>query len=311
MRIFLAGATGALGSRLGPLLVAGGHHVTGTTRSDTKAAGLRAQGVEPATLDALDREAVKDAVAKAQPDVIVHQLTAISGPANLRRFDNFFAATNRLRTEGTDNLLAAAAASNVSRVVAQSFTGWPNERTGGPVKTEDDPLDPNPTAASRQSIAAIRHVEEAVTSAPSGIVLRYGGFYGPGNALGTGGELLEMVRERKLPVVGSGAGVWSFIHIDDAVDATILAIVGDQTGLFNIVDDEPAPVSTWLPYLADAIGAKPPRHLPAWLVRPLLGEHGVSLMTEIRGSSNAKAKRELGWSPRYASWRDGFRYGLG
>ena len=240
------------------MLVAGGHHVTGTTRSEKKAAELRAKGVEPAILNALDREAVKEAVAAARPDVIVHQLTAISGPANLRKFDDYFAATNRLRTEGTDNLLAAAAASEVTRIVAQSFTGWPNERTGGPVKTEADPIDPNPTKASRQSVAAIRHVEEAVTRTPGGIVLRYGGFYGPGNALGAGGELLEMVRQRKLPVVGGGTGIWSFVHIDDAVDATVLAIVGDQTGLFNIVDDEPAPVSSWLPYLAEAIGAKPP-----------------------------------------------------
>ncbi len=311
MRIFLAGATGALGSRLGPMLVAGGHQVTGTTRSTAKAGSLRAAGVEPVVLDALDGAAVKDAVAAARPDVIVHQLTAITGPADLRRFDDYFAATNRLRTEGTDNLLAAATASGVQRVVAQSFAGWPSERTGGPVKTEDDPLDPNPPAASRQTVAAIRHVEESVSAHPGGIVLRYGGFYGPGNALGTGGELVEMVRGRKLPVVGGGTGIWSFVHIDDAVDATVLAIVGDQTGVFNIVDDEPAPVSAWLPYLADAVGAKPPLRVPAWLVRPLIGEQGVSMMTKVRGSSNAKAKRDLGWSPRHESWRDGFRHGLG
>jgi len=310
MRIFLAGATGALGRRLVPLLVSGGHQVTGTTRSAGKAAELRAAGVEPVVLDALDADAVKAAVVAAGPDVVVHQLTALAGPANLRKFDDYFAATNRLRTEGTDNLLAAAAAAGARRFVAQSFTGWTNERTGSVVKTEQDPLDPNPTAASRTTLAAVRHVEQTVTAA-DGIVLRYGGFYGPGTGLGTGGELLAMVRERKLPIVGGGTGMWSFVHIDDAVDATLLAIVGDQTGLFNIVDDEPAPVSDWLPYLAESIGAKPPWRVPAWLVRPLLGEHGVSLMTRSRGSSNAKAKRELGWAPAYPSWRIGFREGLG
>ncbi|MQA24887.1 MAG: NAD-dependent epimerase/dehydratase family protein [Micromonosporaceae bacterium] len=312
MRIFVAGATGALGRRLTPLLVRGGHHVTGTTRTSRKAEQLRAAGVEPATMDGLDRDAVMEAVAAAKPDVVVHQLTALSGSPDLRRFDKFFTETNRLRVEGTDHLLAAAQAAGARRFIAQSFTGWPNERSGSPVKTEDDPLDPHPAAASRQTVAAIRHVETVVRAASGieGVVLRYGGFYGPGNTLGAGGELLEMVRKRRLPVVGGGGGVWSFVHIDDAARATVLAVEDGAPGLYNIVDDEPAPVREWLPYLAQVIGAKPPMRAPAWLVRPMLGEHGVSLMTRIRGSSNAKAKRELGWTLAYPSWREGFRDGL-
>ena len=312
MRIFVAGATGALGRRLTPMLVSGGHHVVGTTRTAARAAELRAAGVEPAVLDALDRDAVLSAVAAAKPDVIVHQLTALSGSPNLRKFDEYFALTNRLRTEGTDHLLAAARAAGVRRFVAQSFTGWTNPRTGSSVKTEEDPLDPRPTAASRETLAAIRHVESAVTAADlEGVVLRYGGFYGPGNTVGGGGELLEMIRKRQLPVVGGGGGIWSFLHIDDAARATVLAIEGGAPGIYNIVDDEPAPVREWLPYLAQVIGAKPPRRAPAWLVRPLLGEHGISLMTQIRGSSNTRAKRDLGLALRYPTWRQGFRDGLG
>jgi nucleoside-diphosphate-sugar epimerase len=313
MRIFLAGATGALGRRLVPMLARRGHTVVGTTRTATKADAVRALGAEPVLLDALDRDAVLAAVAAVKPDVVVHQLTALSGPANLRKFDQFFAETNRLRTEGTDHLLAAARSAGAHRVLAQSFTGWPNERTGGPVKSEVDPLDPHPTAASRQTVAAMRRLEATVPAAAdlAGVVLRYGAFYGPGTGLGAGGELLTMVRRRRLPVVGGGAGVWSFIHIDDAASATVAAVESDVTGLYNIVDDDPAPVRDWLPYLAAAIGAKPPLRLPAWLVRPMVGEHGVSVMTSARGSSNARAKRDLGWQPGYPSWRQGFRAGLG
>jgi nucleoside-diphosphate-sugar epimerase len=313
MRIFLAGASGALGRRLVPMLTGRGHTVVGTTRSAAKADAVRSLGAEPVLLDALDRAAVLTAVTAAKPDVVVHQLTALSGPANLRKFDRYFAETNRLRTEGTDHLLSAARAAGAHRFVAQSYTGWPNERTGGPVKTEDDPLDPHPTAASRESVAAMRRLESTVPAATdlAGIVLRYGTFYGPGTGLGAGGELLTMIRKRQLPVVGGGTGVWSFVHIDDAAQATVDAIEGDATGLFNIVDDDPAPVHEWLPLLAEAIGAKPPLRLPAWLVRPMLGEHGVSVMTAIRGSSNARAKRDLGWQPGHPSWREGFRTGLG
>jgi len=311
MRIFIAGGSGALGRRLVPMLVEAGHDAVATTRTPDKADRLRASGVEPVILDALDRDAVIRAVIAAKPDVIVDELTALSGPTDLRRFDRTFAVTNRLRIEGTDHLLAAARAAGVGRVLAQSYTGWPNPRTGGPVKTEDDPLDPHPTAASRESIAALRHLESTVVGARdlAGVVLRYGSFYGPGTGLGVGGEVLEMVRRRRLPVVGGGTGVWSFIHIDDAARVT-LAALDAPGGLYNIVDDEPAPVREWLPYLARCIGARPPRRVPAWLARALIGEHGVSMMTAVRGSSNAKAKRELDWRPRYASWRQGFREGL-
>ena len=313
MRIFLAGATGALGRRLVPMLTAHGHTVIGSTRSADKADAVRALGAEPAVMDALDRTSVLAAVQAAKPDVVVHQLTALSGPTNLRKFDQTFAETNRLRTEGTEHLMEAARAAGAHRFVAQSFTGWPNERTGGPVKTETDPIDPHPTSASRQTIAAIRHLETTVPAAAdlAGVVLRYGAFYGPGTHLGTDGELITMIRKRQFPVVAGGTGVWSFIHIDDAAAATALAVESDVTGLYNIVDDDPAPVRDWLPYLAAAIGARPPRRLPAWLARPMIGEHGIAAMTTIRGSSNAKAKRDLGWRPGYPSWRQGFRAGLG
>jgi nucleoside-diphosphate-sugar epimerase len=312
MRIFLAGATGAIGRRLVPLTIQAGHDVVGTTRDPQRARALEAAGARAVVLDVLDRGAVMAAVADTEPDVVVHELTALSGPANLRRFDEYFAQTNRLRTRGTDNLIAAAQAAGVPRLVAQSYTGWPNRRSGSLVKTEEDPLDPRPTAASRQSLAAIEHLESTVTGTPGldGVVLRYGSLYGPGTALGAGGELLEMVRRRRLPIVGGGTGVWSHVHVDDAATATLLAVEGGAPGVYNIVDDEPAPVSEWLPELAAAIGAKPPRRVPARLARPLIGEHGVSLMTQVRGSSNAKAKRELGWRLRYPSWREGFRTGL-
>jgi 2-alkyl-3-oxoalkanoate reductase len=311
MRIFIAGGSGALGRRLVPILVEAGHDVVATTRSPDKTDRLRASGAEPVILDALDRDAVVRAVIAAKPDVIVDELTALSGPTDLRRFDRTFAATNRLRTEGTDHLLAAARAAGVGRLLAQSYTGWPNPRTGGPVKTEDDPLDPHPAAASRESIAALGHLESTVAGSGdlAGVVLRYGSFYGPGTGLGVGGDVLEMVRRRRLPIVGGGTGVWSFVHIDDAARAT-LAALDAAGGRYNIVDDEPAPVHEWLPYLARCIGARPPMRVPVWLARILIGEHGVSMMTAVRGSSNAKAKRELEWRPRYASWRQGFRDGL-
>ncbi len=312
MRIFLAGATGAVGRRLLPILVQAGHEVVGTTRDRQRVRALEAAGAEGVVVDGLDRDAVMAAVTEAKPDVVIHQLTALSGRANLRRFDQYFAQTNRLRTEGTNNLIAAALAAETPRFVAQSYTGWPNERSGSPVKTEEDRLDPNPTAASRRSLAAIQHLESAVTGTPGldGVVLRYGSLYGPGTALGAGGELLEMVRRRQLPIVGGGTGIWSHVHVDDAAQATLLAVERGARGIYNVVDDEPAPVSEWLPELAEAVGAKPPRRVPTWLARPLLGEHGVSLMTQIRGSSNAEAKRVLGWRLRYPSWREGFRTGL-
>jgi nucleoside-diphosphate-sugar epimerase len=300
MRVFVAGASGAIGTRLVPQLIERGHEVIGTTRSADKADRLRALGAEPIVLDLLDRDAVREAVAAARPDAIIHQGTALAGLTDFKNFDRSFAQTNRLRTEGTDALLAAARTAGVRRFVAQSFAGWPYARQGSPVKTEEDPLDPTPVPTMRETFAAIRHLEQAVVDA-DGLALRYGGFYGsPQDAQ------LELVRKRRFPIVGDGGGIWSFVHLDDAAAATALALELGAPGIYNIVDDEPAPVREWLPALAAAIGAKPPRRVPRWLGRIAAGEAGVVLMTEIRGASNAKAKRELGWTLRYPSWRQGF-----
>jgi nucleoside-diphosphate-sugar epimerase len=313
MRIFVAGATGALGRRLVPLLVERGHQVTGMTRTAAKAAGLRAAGAEPVVADALDRDAVLAAVAAARPEVVVHELTALAEMTDFRKLDQGFALTNRLRAEGTDHLLAAARAAGARRFVAQSFAGWPFARVGGPVKTEDDPLDPDPPAQLRRTLDAIRHLESAVLGAEGleGVVLRYGGFYGPGTSAGEGGFMLEDLRRRRFPLVGAGTGVWSFVHIDDAATATVAAVERGAPGIYQIVDDDPAPVSQWLPALAAAVGARPPRRVPAWVARLAGGAHGVVLMTEVRGASNAKARRELGWRSAWPSWRQGFREGLG
>ncbi len=306
MHVFLAGASGAVGRSLIPLLTSNGHTVTGTTRSAAKADALRALGAEPVVLDGLDRAAVLAAVATARPDAIVHQMTALAGLIDMRHVERSFAQTNRLRTEGIDNLLAAAQASGVGRVVAQSFTSWPYARVGGAVKTEDDPLDPDPPAQLRTTLGAIRHLEEATTRA-GGVALRYGGFYGPGTGLAPGGEQWEVVRARKFPLIGDAGGVWSFCHIEDAAAAALAALERWTPGqLYNVCDDEPAPVREWLPALARAAGAKTPRHVPRWLARPLAGEHVVAMMCESRGASNAKAKRALGWAPRWPSWREGF-----
>ena len=313
MRIFLAGATGAVGRRLVPVLVKAGHAVVGMTRSTGKTAWLRAAGAEPVVVDALDAGSVMAAVRKAAPDVVVHELTAIPATLDFRKIEQQFALTNRLRIEGTDHLLAAALAAGARRFVAQSFAGWPYARTGGPVKTKEDPLDTNPPAALQQTMEAIRHLEKRVVgiSGIEGVVLRYGGFYGPGNTLGEGGAMLDQVRQRRVPVVREGGGVWSFIHIDDAALATLAAIERGAPGIYNIVDDAPAAVSTWLPALAAILGAKPPRHVPAWLARFLIGEQGIMFMTKSRGASNAKAKRDLEWQPMWPSWRQGFARGLG
>jgi 2-alkyl-3-oxoalkanoate reductase len=313
MRVFVAGASGAIGRRLLPLLVRAGHAVVAMTRSAARTAAIRAAGAVPVVADALDEAAVMTVVQSAQPEVIVHQLTAIPPRFNIRRFDREFALTNRLRTEGTDHLMAAARAVGARRFVGQSFAGWPYARDGGPVKAEADPLDSNPAAALRRSLEAIRYLEATVleTGGLEGLVLRYGAFYGPGTSLGEGGSLLDDVRRRRVPVVGRGTGVWSFVHIYDAAAATVAAIERGALGVYNIVDDEPAPVSEWLPVLAAAVGAQPPRHIPAVLARVAVGAHGVALMTQIRGASNAKAKRELGWRPRYPTWRTGFREALG
>ena len=309
MKIFVAGATGALGRNLVPLLVEGGHEVAGTTTSSRKADALRAMGAQPVVLDVLDAEAVGQAVSEAEPEVVVHEATALASMGTLRRFDEEFAQTNRLRTQGTDNLLAAAKAVGVDKFVAQSYAGWPYARDGAFVKDEDAPLDPNPVDSAKESIAAIKYLERAVVAA-GGIVLRYGGFYGPGTSLSEHGDMVEPVRKRMFPIVGDGGGMASFIHIEDAARATAAAIERGRPGIYNIVDDEPAPVSEWLPYLAETLGAKPPRHVPVWLGRLLAGEAMAAMLTEGRGASNAKAKRELGWQLLYPSWRQGFVDGL-
>jgi nucleoside-diphosphate-sugar epimerase len=314
MKVFVAGATGALGRALVPQLVAAGHEVTGMTRSPAKQDAVRALGAQPAVADALEPDAVAEAVARAAPEVIVHELTALSGAFDTRHIDRLFATTNRLRTEGTDHLLAAGRAVGARRFVGQSYAGWPFARTGGPVKTEDDPLDPDPPAQLRAALQAIRHLEDAVTGIDwgDGVVLRYGGFYGPGTGASADPEadMIKPVRARRFPIIGDGGGVWSFVHIDDAAAATLAAVEHGRTGIYNVVDDEPAKVRDWLPGLARALNAKPPRRVPRWLGRLLAGEAGAVMMTEIRGASNAKAKRELGWQPRYPSWRVGFVEGL-
>ncbi|MGH3453837.1 MAG: NAD-dependent epimerase/dehydratase family protein [Nocardioidaceae bacterium] len=310
MRVFVAGATGAVGKRLVPALVAAGHDVVGTTRSAGRTDQIRAAGAEPVVLDVLDADAVRSAVAAARPEVVVHQATALASMGtNLRRFDAEFAVTNRLRTEGTDHLLAASRAAGVSRFVVQSFTGWPYAREGGPVKTEDDPLDPDPPKACRQTLEAMRYLERTVPAADGivGVALRYGGFYGPGTSLAPDGMHVEMIRKRRFPIVGAGTGVWSFIHIDDVAGATVAAAERGSGGVYNVVDDEPAPVAEWLPYLADVLGAKPPRRVPTWVGQLAGGSFAVSMMTRVRGASNAKAKRELGWQPIHPSWREGFK----
>ena len=313
MRIFLAGAGGVVGKHLVPLLREAGHVIVGTTRSPEKAEQLWKQGVQPQILDALDREATGRAVTAARPDAIIHQLTAIPANLNLRRFDREFAVTNRLRTEGTDNLLAAARAAGVRRVVAQSFAGWTYERSGGTVKTEGDPLDPDPPPAFRRTLDAIRYLEAALQAADGIeiIALRYGWFYGPATSLGRGAAMLDAIRRRQMPIVGSGTGIWSFIHIADAATATLAALEHGAAGIYNVADDDPAPVHEWLPFLAKAIGAPPPRRVPSWLGRILIGRHGIVVMNETRGCSNKKAKSTLDWRPRYASWRTGFIDGLG
>jgi nucleoside-diphosphate-sugar epimerase len=300
MRVFVAGASGAIGSRLVPQLINRGHEVTGTATSSGSADRVRALGAEPLVLDLLDSEAVRKAVLEAEPGAMVHQANALADLKDFRNFDRSFAQTNRLRTEGTDVLLAAAREAGVRRFVAQSYASARYERVGGPVKTEDDPLDPTPVPAMRETIAAMRYLDEAVTDA-GGIALRYGTFYGAAND-----GLVEPVRKRHFPIIGDGGGVSSHIHLDDAASETVLALEHDCRGVYNIVDDEPAPVREWLPVLAKVLGAKPPRHFPRWLARLFAGEALVMMGTESRGASNAKAKRELRWELRYPSWRQGF-----
>ncbi|HTN61764.1 MAG TPA: NAD(P)-dependent oxidoreductase [Devosia sp.] len=308
MNIFVAGATGTVGNRLLPMLLQHGHVVTALTRSPQKAEAVRAIGARPVIADGLDGDAIRGAVAEARPEIIIHQMSGLSGVSTLKNFDDEFAVTNRLRSEGTDILLAAAKAAGVRRFIAQSFGNWNYERTGAGPKAETDAFDPRPPKNQRQTLAAIRHLETAVTGLPDieGIALRYANFYGPGTGFSPGGNIVEMVRSRRLPIVGNGAGIWSFIHIDDAAAATVAALTAPP-GIYNIADDEPAPVAAWLPELARVISAKPPLRVPAWLGRLFIGEVGVSMMTEIRGALNTKAKTVLDWQIQFPSWRDGFR----
>lgn len=306
MRVFVAGATGAIGKQLVPRLVKAGHQVHGMTRSGSKRAMLVELGAVPVVADALDADQVAEAVGKARPEVIVHQLTALAG-VGMRNFKRGAALTNRLRIEGTDHLLSAGQAVGVRRFVAQSnFASY--ARTGGPVKSEEDPLDPAPPGRLREGLAALGYLEQAVLDArwTEGVVLRYGGFYGPGTNLAPGGELSELIRKRRFPLIGDGGGVWSFIHIADAAQATVSAVEHASRGVYNIVDDDPAAVAVWLPALAQILGAKKPRHVPRFVVRLFAGEAGLVMMTDARGASNAKAKRELAWGPAHPSWRQGF-----
>ena len=305
MRVFVTGATGALGRHLVPGLIAAGHEVIASTRTPGKVVQLRAAGAEPVVVDGLDRAAVIAAVAAAKPEVIVHEMTALAGMRSLRNPDQVFAATNELRTRGTDNLLAAAARAGTRRVIAQGYAGaGPDQRSGGRTKSEADPLGWQAIRNAVRMPAAIMHVDQTVPlEAPEGIVLRYGTFYGPG----TGEVLVQMARKRQLPMIGGGTGIWSFVEITDAAAATIAAVGRGAPGVYNVVDDDPAPVAEWLPYLAQVAGGKPPLRLPAWLGRLLAGEFVVAQMTSSRGYSNQKARQELGWAPQYSSWREGFR----
>jgi 2-alkyl-3-oxoalkanoate reductase len=303
MRVFVAGATGVIGQYLVPGLITAGHEVTASTRSALKANQLKNQGATPVVVDGLDRDGVIKAVAAAQPEVIIHQMTSLTHLRGFRQFDKDFAVTNELRSKGTDYLLEAATQAGTRRFIAQSFVGWTNGWSGSQIKTEQDPLDSHPLAVTTHSLAAIRHVEEVVPKKmPEGLVLRYGVLYGHGAS----DAMLEAVRKRQLPLIAGGTGTWSFTEVTDAAAATVKAVTHGAPGIYNVVDDDPAPVAQWLPYLASSLGARPPMRAPAWLGRVLGGEMTVAMMTQLRGASNEKAKRELGWTPAYPSWRDGF-----
>jgi nucleoside-diphosphate-sugar epimerase len=312
MRLFVAGSTGAVGKFLVPLLIENGHEVIALVRTSEKANAVEMMGAKVAVADALNKEELTAAIKTAEPEVIIHQLTALKGVGNFKKLDEEFALTNRYRTEVTETMLTAARLVGTRRFIAQSFCGWPFAREGGPIKTEEDPLDPNPPASFRKILDAIRYLENAVQKSGDlqALALRYGMFYGPGTAIAKDGPVVDLVRKRKLPIVGDGAGIWSFIHIHDVARATVAAVSLGDPGIYNVVDDDPAPVSTWLPALAQAVGAKPPHHVPVAIGKLAVGDGGVSMMTKIRGASNAKAKRELGWQPTFPSWRRGFIEGL-
>jgi 2-alkyl-3-oxoalkanoate reductase len=313
MKILLAGASGAIGQALIPLLVAEQHEVYGLFRNPAHADRVLALGATPIVADALDAAAVAKAFAEIKPQAVIHQLTAIPPNLDIRHFDRDFDATNHLRTEGTRNLTTAAVNAGVEKFIAQSFAGWPYARKGIRLKTEEDELDTTPPPQLKSSLDALQTLEHTVLREPNftGIVLRYGPLYGPNTSLAANGAMVETIRQHNLPVIGQGTGVWSFLHVLDAATATVAALNHGQQGIYNIVDDDPALVSEWLPYLAESVGAKPPGHVPNLLARAVIGEHAVALMNDIRGVSNEKAKLDLNWTPKYASWRQGFREALG
>lgn len=313
MKILIAGATGAVGARLLPLLVERGHEVAGLSRTPRSADAIAAAGALPFTANAFDRSDVIAVAEAFAPEVVVNQLTALGAEPDTRKFDQAFALTNRLRTEGGQNLIAAATAVGARRYVAQSFCGWPYARQGGPIKTEDDPLDPNPPEQFRRPLQAIRQLEEDVMSLSDmeGVALRYGNFYGPGTVFSRGGSFVSDLLRRRIPLVGQAGGVFSFIHIDDVANATAFAIEGTPTGVFNVVDDDPAAVRAWLPFLANVAEAKAPLRVPGWIMRLVMPAHLYAMMTDIRGGSNRLFKKTFGWQPKYRSWRQGFVEALG
>lgn len=312
MRIFLAGASGAIGQTLIPLLVEQQHEVFGSFRNPANTARVQALGATPVVLDALDGQAVHDRIAEIRPQVVIHQLTAIPARLDLRHIDREFEMTNRLRTEGTRNLASASVQAGVEKFIAQSFAGWPYARRGITLKTEEDDLDPSPPPQMKAILDAIETLEHTVVREQgfTGIVLRYGPLYGPHSSIASDGAMVDEIRQHKVPVIGQGTGVWSFLHLHDAATATIAALTHGQRGIYNIVDDDPALVSEWLPYLAQCVGAPAPRHIPNFLAKIAVGEHAVAMMNDIRGVSNAKAREQLHWEPKWSSWRQGFREGL-
>jgi nucleoside-diphosphate-sugar epimerase len=313
MKIFVAGSTGVVGKILVPQLIERGHEVFALVRNSQKSKDVKAAGAKAIIANALDKIELTESIKKTEPEVIIHQLTSLSNASgNFKKFDEEFELTNRFRTEATDTLISAACLVGARRFIAQSFCGWPFARERGPIKSEEDPLDPNPPAGFKRTLQAIKYLEKAVKSVTDfeALALRYGIFYGPDTGFSKDGLIATLLRKHKMPIVGNGNGVWSFIHINDAVSATVNAISQGKPGIYNIVDNEPAPVKYWLPFLAEILETKPPSKIPAWIAQLIIGKAGVSMMTQIRGGSNAKAKRELLWKPVYSSWRQGFKEGL-
>jgi nucleoside-diphosphate-sugar epimerase len=309
MRVFVAGASGAIGRPLLPRLLAAGHEVTGMTRREERASEIRAAGAAAVVCDAFDAAALRDAVAAAKPEAVVHALTALPPKFNPKK--DYLAPTNRIRVEGTRNLIAAAQAAGARRLVAESIA-FAYEPRGDWVKAEEAPLFERAPGSYGAAFGAIADLERQVTSAEGieGVVLRYGWLYGPGTYYDRGGQQAEEVTKRRLPIVGKGTGTFSFIHAEDAATAIVAALERGAAGIYNVVDDEPTPLREWVPIYAEALGARPPRRVPAWLARLVAGSATVDAALQMRGAGNAKAKRELGWVPTHPSWRQGFRDSL-